>query len=303
VISLRDLAELYDRHRDDVETKVGALVLGDRVYDVDARPVIMGCVNLSRASTYRESIAVNADSAVRKARVMVAEGADLVDLGAESSTAAAPRVDGSDQLELLLPVVRPLVADGIAVSIETYRPEVARACLEAGAAMINFTGAARESEIYDLVAEHCATLVLCRVSGDDVRQITDVGLGGDPAPGLLEHFTERVERARDRGVERIVIDPGMGFYYGDLVDPLTRVRHQAGVLLGTMQLRRLGLPICHALPHAFDLFEDQFRSAEGFFAVLAALGGTGVYRTHEVPQVRAVLGALRALDVDPYSEG
>lgn len=303
MISLRDLADLYDRHRDDAEAAVGPLRLGDRVYDVDAAPVIMGCVNLSRASTYRESIAVTTESAIRKARVMVAQGAHVVDLGAESSTAAAPRVDGSDQLELLLPVVRPLAAEGVAVSVETYRPDVARAGLEAGAVMINFTGAARESEIYDMVAAHDATLVLCRVVGDDVRQITDVGLDADPLPGLVDHFTRRIEHAQARGVERIVIDPGMGFYYGDLVDPLTRVRHQAAVLLATLRLRRLGRPICHALPHAFDLFEDQFRSAEGFFAVLAALGGTGVYRTHEVPQVRAVLGALQALDVDPYSKG
>jgi dihydropteroate synthase len=70
------------------------------------------------------------------------------------------------------------------------------------------------------------------------------------------------------------------------------------VLLQTIRLRVLGLPIGHALPHAFDLFEDQFRSAEGLFAVLAHLGGAGVFRTHEVPQVVAVLDALRVLSVD-----
>jgi dihydropteroate synthase len=87
----------------------------------------------------------------------------------------------------------------------------------------------------------------------------------------------------------------MGFYYGNLVDPLTRVQHQTKVILNSFRLRELGFPICQALPHAFDLFEDQFRTAEGFFAVLAGLGGVGVFRTHEVAQVTAVSNAMRLL--------
>ena len=77
---------------------------------------------------------------------------------------------------------------------------------------------------------------------------------------------------------------------------MTRVRHQAKVLLQTFRLRTIGLPVCHALPHAFDLFEDQFRQAEAYFAVLAALGGTRVMRTHEVASVVPVLRAMSALD-------
>ena len=87
----------------------------------------------------------------------------------------------------------------------------------------------------------------------------------------------------------------MGFYYGNLTDPTVRARHQTQVLLNSFRLRVLGVPICQALPHAFDLFEEEFRTAEGFFAVLAALGRVNVYRTHEVARVRATLLALDAL--------
>ena len=62
-------------------------------------------------------------------------------------------------------------------------------------------------------------------------------------------------------------------------------------------LRSIGLPICNAMPHAFDIFEDQFRTAEGFFTVLGLLGGTSMLRVHEVAQVRAVVEAMRLLDV------
>jgi dihydropteroate synthase len=71
------------------------------------------------------------------------------------------------------------------------------------------------------------------------------------------------------------------------------------VLAQAFRLRPLGVPVCNALPHAFDLFEDEFRKAEGFFAVVAALGGTALFRTHEVAHVRAVLAAMGSLTVRP----
>jgi dihydropteroate synthase len=297
VITLQALAELFEQYRSEALLPVAPLLVGDRTFDVDQRPAVMGCVNLSRDSTYRESIATTAESAIRKGRVQAAQGADFVDIGAESTTARAVRISPDDQAEALLPVVRQLAGEGILVSVETYEPTVAKAGLLAGAKILNLTGSTHEQEIFDLVAEHDATVVLCYVAGANVREVTDVELDRDPLPALQAHFEARVATARSQGVERILIDPGMGFYYGNLVDPDVRVRHQTTVLLNSIRLRTLGLPICHALPHAFDLFEDQFRSAEGLFAVLAHLGGTGVFRTHEVPKVAAVLDALRVLSV------
>lgn len=295
MLTLSALSALADAYRDDLNTPVAPLLVGDRTWDVDVRPAIMGCVNLSRDSTYRESVAVSTESAIRKARIMAAQGADFVDIGAESSTAKAQRVGADGQIAALVPVIEQLSADGIVVSAETYEPAVVRACLEAGAQILNLTGTAHHQEIYQLASEFNATVVLCYVGGNNVREITDATVGEDPIPGMLEHFTERIAIARAAGVDRIVIDPGMGFYYGNLVDPGVRVRHQTRVLLNTFRLRRLGLPICHAVPHAFDLFEEQFRSAEGFFTVLAQLGGTSVIRTHEVPKVAAVLTAMGSL--------
>ncbi len=297
MISLSSLARLAAENADDLDLAVAPLLVGDRVFDTDTRPAIMGTVNLSRDSTYRESVAVSTDSAIRKARIQAAQGADFIDIGAESSTAKAVRVDASGQIDALVPVIKSLTSDGILVSAESYEPEVVRATLEAGASIINLTGGADDAAMFDLAAEFGATLVLCYVKGDNVRDITEVTLDSDPFPDMLEQFTTRLALARDRGVERLVIDPGMGFYYGNLTDARTRARHQGMVILNTFRLRRLGVPVCHAMPHAFDLFEEEFRTGEGFFTVLASLGGTGVFRTHEVPRVAAVLGAMRSLDV------
>ena len=73
-----------------------------------------------------------------------------------------------------------------------------------------------------------------------------------------------------------------------------RVRHQMNIFLNSFRLRALGCPICHALPHAFEYFGEEVRCAEPFFAVLAAFGKTNLFRTHEVPRVRAVLETMGA---------
>jgi dihydropteroate synthase len=296
MITLAALAALAAANADELDQPVAPLRIGSQVYNTDQTPVIMGTVNLSRDSTYRESVAINADSAVRKARVMAAQGAHFIDIGAESSTAKAVRVSADEQIAALVPVIETLTADGIDVSAETYEPRVVRACLAAGAKVLNLTGSAYQDEMFALAAEFKATVILCYVKGSNVREITDVTLDADPFPGIREHFADRVARANAAGVDRIAIDPGMGFFYGNLVTPATRVQHQTHVLLNGFRLRALGLPICNAMPHAFDLFEDQFRTAEGFFAVLASLGGTGIFRTHEVAHVAAVLGAMGTLE-------
>src|SRR5438094_3813840 len=110
---------------------------------------------------------------------------------------------------------------------------------------------------------------------------------------MRDYFSRRIEDARRAGVQKILLDPGLGFYYRNLRDSAVRVRHQMSVFLNTFRLRTLGFAVCHALPHAFETFGAEVRSAEPFFAVLAALGKTDLFRTHEVPRVKAVLETLR----------
>jgi len=143
-----------------------------------------------------------------------------------------------------------------------------------------------------MVADHGAAVIICHVQGANVREVADLDLGADPATMLRDHFARQIELATSQGVTRIWIDPGLGFYYRNLQDSGARIRHQMRVFLDTFRLRTLGWPTCHALPHAFECFGEEVRSAEPFFAVLAALGKTDLFRTHEVPRTRAVLDTL-----------
>lgn len=299
MITLADLGSLHLEYGDAWAAPVTPVVFDgpQGSFQVGDGPItLMGCVNLSRDSTYRESVATSPADAVRMGRIQVAQGAAIVDLGAESSNAKAARVGADDQIATLVPAVEGLAEHAI-VSVETYEPRVVKSCLAAGAGILNMTGREHEDEMLTLAAEHDAAVVMCFGDAANVREPTDVPPDDDPIPVLLEHFAVRLDRARALGVDRVIIDPGMGFHYGNLLDPLGRARHQTRVLAQTFRLRELGAPVCNVLPHSYDIFGDEFRKAEGFYAVLAALGGAHLLRIHEVPHLRVVLNALSALEV------
>ena len=294
MLSLEYLADLLAEHRGAATAAVREFAIGGKFFPFNSRPALMGVINLSPDSWYRESVCLNADQAIQRGKVLGAQGADIVDVGAESTLDHAARVDAPAQNNRMLPVIRGLRAADILVSVETYEPAVTRACLEAGANILNLTAAGDVDEMFRLVAAHDAAVIICHVQGEHVRAVGDLVFTGDPTNAMRDYFARQVERAEKQGVTKIFLDPGLGFYYRNLKDSATRVRHQMTTFLNTFRLRELGFPTCHALPHAFEYFGDEVRSAEPFFAVLAALGKTDLFRTHEVPRVRAVLDTLRA---------
>jgi dihydropteroate synthase len=296
MLSLSTLADLAVRHESDLRLEVQPFELEGRHFGGRMSPSIMGVINLSADSWYRESVCLGQDAAIRRGRILSAQGADILDIGAESTLAHAARVEDIEQASRLLPVVRTLAGEGCLVSVETYHPSVTRACLEAGARVLNLTGTDRSEEMFRMVADHGAGIILCHVQGANVRDVADFDFGSDPMGMLYDHFARQIETATRCGVTRIWIDPGLGFYYRNLQDSAVRIRHQMTVFLNSFRLRRLGWPVCNALPHAFECFEDEVRSAEPFFAVLAGLGGTDLFRTHEVPRTRAVLRTLSMFD-------
>lgn len=292
MLRLEDLAALVAAHGEALKARVEEFDIGGRSFAFNSRGALMGVVNLSPDSWYRESVTLTAEAAIRRGAVLSAQGADLVDVGAESSLLHAERIDAEGQNSRLLPVVRGLRERGVLVSVETYQPAVTRSCFEAGANVLNLTGTDPTEAMFRLAAEHEAAVILCFVQGENVREVGDFDLRADPVDLMYEYFARQIERATRCGVRRLLVDPGLGFYYRNLGDSAVRVRHQTRVFLNTFRLRTLGWPTCHALPHAFEYFGEEVRCAEPYFAVLAGLGRTDLLRTHEVPRVRGVLEAM-----------
>jgi dihydropteroate synthase len=292
MLALEQLAALREKYPEAAKAQVKEFSVEGKFFAFNSRPAIMGVINLSPDSWYRESVCLGADRAIRRGQVLAAQGADIIDVGAESTLAQAARVGEASQKSQLLPVIQGLRQSGILVSVETYEPAVARACLDAGAHVLNLTGTEHAVEIYRLIAERQAAVIICYVQGKNVREVGDLTFGTDPVGAMHEYFARAVEAATRHGVERILIDPGLGFYYRNLQDSAARVRFQMQVFLNTFRLRTLGFPVCHALPHAFEYFGEEVRTAEAFFGVLAALGKADLFRTHEVPRIKAVLDTM-----------
>lgn len=293
MLNVEQLAGLFEDNRAAARTQVREFAVGGKAFAFNSGPAIMGVINLSADSWYRESVCLTTESAVKRGLTLQVQGADIVDIGAESTLARAAQADDKMQNSKLLPVIKELRMAGVLVSVETYQPAVTRACLEVGANVLNLTGNTGSAELFRMVADHDAAVIICYVQGRNVREVGDFDLTADPIPMMHAHFERQIEIAQNNGVQKILIDPGLGFYYRNLQDGAVRVRHQMNVFLNTFRLRALGFPVCHALPHAFEYFGDEVRCAEPFFAVLAALGKTDLFRTHEVPKIKAVLDTLK----------
>jgi len=294
MLTLEHLAALMEAHRSAAQVRVQEFSIGSKLFAFNSRPALMGVINLSADSWYRESVCLSPEAAIQRGRVLAAQGAAIIDVGAESTLAQAARTEASLQNTKLIPVIRALRSEQILVSVETYEPAVTRACLEAGANVLNLTGTEGTKDLYRLVADHDAAVIICFVQGRNVREVGDFNLSTDAVPMMHDYFAREIDRATQSGVKRIFIDPGMGFYYRNLQDSAVRVRHQMTTFLNTFRLRTLGWPVCHALPHAFEYFGEEVRCAEPFFAVLATLGKTDLFRTHEVPRTKAVLDTIAA---------
>ncbi len=289
MLKLEHLSELLEKNRAAASARVKEFSIGGKKFNFNSQPAIMGVVNLSADSWYRESVCLTAEAAIQRGKILAAQGADIVDIGAESTLAHAARANDELQKSKLIPVIKKLRAEKILVSVETYSPKVARAALEAGANILNLTGTAGSKEIFKMVAAHDAAVIICFVQGKNVREVGDFDLSADPIPMMRDYFSRQIEIAQRNGVEKILLDPGLGFYYRNLQDSAVRVRHQMNIFLNTFRLRELGFPVCHALPHAFEFFRRRSPLRRAVFCRARRAGQNGF-----VPHARSSANQGRA---------
>jgi dihydropteroate synthase len=167
---------------------------------------------------------VDAPAAVDAAARLVADGADIIELGAESTHPDARDVPADEEIRRLVPVIEPLVARGIRVCVDCYKPAVIRRALQAGAEMINDVTALRDDEAAAALRNGRSTIVLMHSRSATARAEGDRGSAGKRAAltpanavdGIIAFFRERIARLEAAGIarERLVLDPGMGMFLG-----------------------------------------------------------------------------------------
>ena len=179
MLNLEDLYTIHEEHKDSINAKVEEFSIGNKQFNFNTEKAILGVINLSNDSWYRESVCLSAETAIRRGMVLNAQGADVVDIGAESTLEKAERVEDIRQKSQILPVLKALNQEGVLTSIETYYPEVATECLKSGANIINLTGPEKSAEIYQTISEFNAGVIICYVQGKNVREVGDFDFGDE----------------------------------------------------------------------------------------------------------------------------
>jgi len=243
---------------------------------------LMGIVNVTPDSFSDGGLYLDAEAAVAHGRELASQGADIVDVGGESTRPGAKEVPADEELARTEPVVAALASDGIPVSIDTSKTHVAEAAIAAGAAMVNDVTALRaDPGLAGLCADRGCEVVLMHMLGTP-RTMQDAPEYDDVVDDVRAFLAERVQAAVDSGIaeERIWVDPGIGF--GKTVE------HNLELLRRLGELRDLGRPI--AVGTSRKSFLGRLTGRE----VTERLGGT---IASNVLALRAGAGALRVHDV------
>jgi len=173
----------------------------------------MGVINVTPNSFSDGGMWADPEVAIRHARDLVVEGADIIDVGGESTRPGTERTPEDEELRRVLPVVKALVADGVTVSVDTMRASVAKAVVEAGASIINdVSGGKAEPEILDVAADAGVDYVLMHWRGQSATMQNLVDYN-DVVADVISETARQVDAAMAAGIdrERIIVDPGIGF--------------------------------------------------------------------------------------------
>jgi dihydropteroate synthase len=255
----------------------------------------MGVVNVTPDSFYDGGRHADPRAAIEHARRLVAEGADLLDIGGESSRPGADSVPADEELRRVLPVLDGLRDVGVPVSVDTTKPEVMGAALERGAAMINDITAFASPGALEVVARSEAALCLMHMQGRPRTMQTDP-VYGDVVAEVRGFLAARAQACAAAGIarERIVLDPGFGF--GKTVD------HNLALLAHLGEIAALGFPVLAGWSRKSSLGRITGRPAEDRLAaslaaaLLCAQRGARMVRVHDVAATRDALAVLAAVE-------
>jgi len=258
-----------------------------------AHPLVMGIVNVTPDSFSDGGRHVAIDAALAHAHRLIVEGADILDIGGESTRPGAVPVALADELARVIPLIEALRGIAIPISIDTYKPEVMAAAIAAGASMVNDINALQDPAALAVVAAHNVAVCLMHKQGE-VQTMQAAPRYRNVVDEVREFLRARVEACEAAGIEsdRIVIDPGFGFGKS--------VAHNFSMLGNLSEFAEIGMPVLAGLSRKSMLGEvtgqpvEQRLSASVAAALIAAQRGAELLRVHDV---RATVDVLKIWSV------
>ena len=259
----------------------------------------MGVVNVTPDSFSDGGPYLHPDAAIAHARGLIVEGADIVDIGGESTRPGAMPVSAADELKRVLPVLEALRDAPVPISVDTWKPEVMAAVLQHGASMINDVNALAAPGALESVRESDCAICLMHKRGEP-RTMQASPTYVDVVTEVRDFLSERVGAAETAGIarERLVIDPGFGF-------GKTAV-HNLRLLRNLDSIQSLGVPVMAGLSRKSLLGRitgrrvDERQAASVAIALLAVERGAALVRVHDVAATRDALQVLSAVNDPDY---
>ncbi|MET9534976.1 dihydropteroate synthase [Streptomyces sp. NPDC006649] len=266
------------------------------------RCAVMGVVNVTPDSFSDGGRWFDTNAAVKHGLDLVAQGADLVDVGGESTRPGASRVDADEELRRVVPVVRGLVSEGVTVSVDTMRATVAEQSVEAGAALVNdVSGGLADPAMVPVVAAAGVPFVVMHWRGFS-ESMAGRAVYGDVVAEVVAELRARVDAAVAGGIApgRIVVDPGLGF--------AKDAEHDLALVAHLPELRALGHPLLVAASRKRFLGRVLARegatppparerdAATAAVSALAAHAGAWAVRVHEVRATADAVRVARAVE-------
>jgi dihydropteroate synthase len=275
-----------------VRTPIHRLRAGGSTIELGSRPLLMGIVNASPDSFSDGGLHATLEARVELASELLAAGAGILDVGGESATTGRPPVDEREEIARVLPLIERIAGElGAIVSVDTYKPAVARAAIAAGASIVNDVSGLRDPALAEVCAETGAALVLMHTAAAPRERRQEPDLYGDVTGEVIEFLRGRIELAVERGVarEQLILDPGPDF----AKTPAQTIR-----LLGELErLHELECPLLLAISRKDFIGALTGRPPrERGPGTLAALAD-GVQRGAHVFRVHDVAGAADFLRV------
>jgi len=215
-------------------TQVKSIRCGAQTLNFD-RTLVMGILNVTPDTFSDGGMFADVDSAVVHAKKMVADGADIIDVGGESSRPGSASLSEHQELERVLPVVNRLIQEvSVPISIDTYKPGVAEACLKAGAHLLNDITGLTNPQMIQVAARYHVPVVVMHMKGTP-KTMQENPVYQNVVQEIKVFFKERITAARKAGIEDIIIDPGIGFG--------KTLKHNLCILKNLGELKSLGYPI------------------------------------------------------------
>lgn len=263
-------------------------------------PLIMGIVNIGSDSVADPRSLRTLDAQLEFAMRQREDGAQILDVGVQSGRTDTPIIAEDREIERLVPLVGALAKEGVIVSVDIWRPRVAEAALEAGAAMINDVSGLADPELADVAARSGAALVVMHTRAPP--KMEHFPGYGDPLEDVIELLQQRIELAVRHGVaaEQLIVDPGLDF--------AKTPAESIAVLRGLVELRRFNRPILLAVSRKYFIgMLTGNRPEERLAGTLAAVefgvdAGAQIVRVHDVAQVVEFLSVRLALSGDRAPE-